>query len=59
MIELLLLVVPLLGVLWFINLTTFLKKLKDGKDTHNQNVLGAVYTFFLLLALMLFFPGFQ
>ncbi|MEK4252552.1 MULTISPECIES: hypothetical protein [Ureibacillus] len=46
-------VIPLLGTLWFLNFTTFLKKLKNGKDTHNQNVLGAVLTFILILAIII------
>lgn len=57
MLFLLWLVVPLLGVLWFLNFTTFLKNLKNGKSTHNQNVLGAVITFIFILALMYCYAG--
>lgn len=57
MLFLLLIVVPLLGVLWFLNFTTFLKNLKNGKGTHNQNVLGAVLTFIFILALMYCYAG--
>ncbi|ETT80595.1 hypothetical protein C176_21496 [Viridibacillus arenosi FSL R5-213] len=42
MLFMLLLVIPLLGVFWFLNFTTFFKNLKNGKSTHNQNVFGAV-----------------
>ena len=42
MLFMLLLVIPLLGVFWFLNFNTFLKNLKNGKNTHNQNVLEAV-----------------
>ncbi|ALC85230.1 hypothetical protein AM499_04910 [Bacillus sp. FJAT-22090] len=57
MLFILLLVVPLLGVLWFLNFTSFLKNLKNGKSTHNQNILGAVLTFIFIFALMYFFVG--
>ncbi len=57
MLIILLLVVPILGVLWFLNLTTFLKNLKNGKSTHNQNILGAVLTFIFIFALMYCFAG--
>lgn len=46
------LVIPLLGVLWFLTFVSFLKNLKNGKSTHNQTILGAVFTFILLFALM-------
>ena len=59
MLYMALLVAPLFGVLWFLNFTTFLKKLKDGKDTHNQNVLGVVLTFIFIFALMYCFIGFH
>ena len=41
-------ILPTLGVLWFINLITFIEKLHKGKDTHNQKVLGGVWTFFFV-----------
>ncbi len=44
------LIVPLIGVLWFLNLTSFLKNLVNGKSTHNQTILGAVLTFILIAA---------
>ena len=37
-------IVPMLGVLWFLNLITFLEKLHNGKNTHNQKVLGIFWT---------------
>ncbi|MEH7380977.1 hypothetical protein V7138_10895 [Bacillus sp. JJ1533] len=52
MVFMLLFVIPILGVLWFINFTTFLKNLKHGKSTHNQDVLGPVLTFIFIFALM-------
>ena len=57
MVFMLLLVIPLLGVLWFINFTTFLKNLKHGKSTHRQDVLGPVLTFIFIFALMYCFLG--
>lgn len=57
MLYILLLVVPLLGVFWFLNLTTFLKNLKNGVSTHNQNVVGAVLTFIFIFALMYCYAG--
>jgi len=41
-------ILPTLGVLWFINLITFIEKLHKGKDTHNQKILGCVWTFFFV-----------
>ena len=38
-------VAPMLGVLWFLNLITFLENLHNGKNTHNQKVLGVFWTF--------------
>ena len=38
-------ILPTLGVIWFINLITFIEKLHKGKDTHNQKILGGVWTF--------------
>lgn len=57
MVFMLLLVIPLLGVLWFINFTTFLKNLKYGKSTHRQDVLGPVLTFIFIFTLMYCFLG--
>ena len=37
-------VVPVLGVFWFLNLLTFLENLHNGKNTHNQKVLGVFWT---------------
>lgn len=44
-------IVPLVGMLWFLNLTSFLKNLVNEKSTHNQTILGAVLTFILILGL--------
>ncbi|SOB93813.1 hypothetical protein SAMN05880501_101705 [Ureibacillus xyleni] len=57
MLVMMLLVVPTIGVLWFLNFTTFLKHLNNGKSTHNQNVLGATLTFIFLFALMYCLAG--
>jgi len=48
-------VLPAIGVLWFLNLITFLEKLHNGKDTHNQKVLGGLWTFVFLAALFFCF----
>lgn len=55
MLVMLLLVIPLLGVLWFVNFTVFLKNLKNGKSTHNQTVLGSA----LLLYITKMLVGYQ
>ena len=52
-----LLVIPLLGVLYFLNLTVFLKNLKNGKSTRNQTILGSVLTFIFIFSLMFFYIG--
>ncbi|MFY2156330.1 hypothetical protein ACOSZF_11750 [Cytobacillus firmus] len=52
MLFFLLFVIPLLGVLLFITFISFLKNLKSGTSTHNQTILGAVFTFIFLFALM-------
>jgi len=57
MLYLLLLVIPILGFLWFLTVDSFMNNLKNGKSTHNQTVLGAVLTFILLFAIMYGFVG--
>jgi hypothetical protein len=47
-----LVVVPLLGVLWFLNFVVLLEKMKKEKNYHNQKVLGAVLTFILITFLI-------
>lgn len=42
---------PGLGVLWTLNLMTFIEKLHKGKDTHNQKVLGGFWTILFLVVL--------
>ena len=44
----LLVVVPVIGVLWFLNLVSLLKKIKENRDPHKQVLLGAVMTFFFV-----------
>lgn len=46
-------ILPSLGVIWFLNLITFIEKLHKGKDTHNQKILGVVWTF-IFIALLFF-----
>ncbi|AWE06931.1 hypothetical protein DCE79_05740 [Lysinibacillus sp. 2017] len=46
-------VLPIVGVIWFLNLVTFIEKLHKGKNTHNQKVLGSVWTF-LFIALLFY-----
>jgi len=55
MLIILFVVTPLLGVLWFVNFTAFLKNLKNGKSTHNQTVLGSALTFIFIFALMYYY----
>jgi len=44
----LLVIVPVIGVLWFLNLVSLLKKIKEERNPHNQVLLGAVMTFFFV-----------
>jgi len=44
-------VLPVLGVIWFLNLITFMEKLHNGKNTHNQKILGGLWTFVFIAAL--------
>ena len=57
MLIILFVVTPLLGVLWFVNFTVFLKNLKNDKSTHNQTVLGSALTFIFIFALMYCYVG--
>jgi len=50
-------VVPLLGVIWFLNLITFMENLHNGKNTHNQKVLGGVWTFAFIATLIYCYIG--
>jgi RsiW-degrading membrane proteinase PrsW (M82 family) len=45
-------VIPVLGVLWFLNLVSLLKKIKADRNHKNETILGAVYSFFLALPIM-------
>jgi len=45
-------VLPALGVVWFLNLITFMEKLHKGKDTHNQKILGGLWTFAFIALLI-------
>ncbi|MBE2906706.1 MULTISPECIES: hypothetical protein [Anoxybacillus] len=44
MIYLCFVVLPIIAGLWFFNLALLLKKLHQGRDIHNETVLGTVYT---------------
>ncbi|MGJ7035942.1 hypothetical protein [Anoxybacillus eryuanensis] len=54
MIYLCLVVLPLMSGLWFFNFALLLKKLHQGRDIHNETVLGTVFTvifvFFFMFA---------
>ena len=56
-VMLILLITPILGLLWFLNLVTLLKKMKDDKNYQNQKVLGAVLTSSILLLILLYIEG--
>ena len=43
------LVVPSIGVIWFLNLASLIKNSQKGKSTHNQTILGAVFTFLMVV----------
>ncbi|SES35630.1 hypothetical protein SAMN05518872_108237 [Psychrobacillus sp. OK032] len=49
---------PFFSILWFLNLVQLLEKLKQGKDIHNQKILGCVWsvglTFSLIFAITVF-----
>lgn len=44
-----LLLTPLMGMFLFLTCITFLEKLKENKNTHNQKVLGSVFTFIFII----------
>lgn len=52
------LVALLFSILWFLNLVQLLEKLKQGKDIHNQKILGCVWsvglTFSLIFSITVF-----
>jgi len=45
----LLLLIPMIAVLWFLNLVSLLNKIKENRNYKNEKILGAVYSFFLAL----------
>lgn len=49
---LLLIVIPFIGVLCFMNFVELLKKLKNGKNPHNQIILGAFLLFIFISSWM-------
>lgn len=51
---------PVIAVLWFLNSVKLLEKLKDGKNYHNEKLLGAVYSFFLAVpVIMILLEGYE
>ncbi|MEK5185003.1 hypothetical protein [Solibacillus sp. FSL W7-1324] len=52
--EILGLVAPLVfSILWFLNLVQLLEKLHQGKNIHNQNLLGCVWSACLVLSIII------
>lgn len=52
--EILGLVAPLVfSILWFLNLVQLLEKLHQGKNIHNQKVLGCVWSACLVLSIII------
>lgn len=45
---LLFLFLPLIGMLWFLNLVTLIKKIKEEKACQNQIILGATLSFIFI-----------
>ncbi|WP_369902497.1 hypothetical protein [Bacillus manliponensis] len=52
MLYILFLLIPLLGVLWFVNFVYLIRNIANKKSIHNQILLGTVITFFFLFAFM-------
>ncbi|MCL6586935.1 hypothetical protein [Anoxybacillus sp. J5B_2022] len=52
MIYLHLVVLPLVSGLWFLNVVLLLKKLHQGRDIHNETVLGTMLTMIFVFFLM-------
>lgn len=48
----------LFSILWFLNLVQLLEKLNQGKDIHNQKILGCLwsvgFTFSLVISIAVF-----
>lgn len=52
--EILGLVAPLVfSILWFLNLVQLLEKLHQGKNIHNQKLLGCVWSACLVLSIII------
>ncbi|WML28796.1 hypothetical protein RCG24_12225 [Neobacillus sp. OS1-32] len=49
-----LLITPILGVLWFLNLTAILKRINKDESIQNQIIIGSALTFIIIFLLMLF-----
>lgn len=49
-----LLMTPILGVLWFLNLTAILKRINKDESIQNQIIIGSALTFIIIFLLMLF-----
>ncbi|MBS4216158.1 hypothetical protein [Neobacillus rhizophilus] len=53
----LLLAVPLIGVVWFLNFVQLINHIKHGKDIRNQTIAGAVLTFVVVFVFMYWLAG--
>ena len=49
----LLLLIPMIAVLWFLNLVSLLNKIKENRNYKNEKILGAVHSFFLVLPIVI------
>ncbi|EMI10662.1 hypothetical protein F510_1393 [Anoxybacillus gonensis] len=43
-----LITLPIIGSLWFLNFTIFLKRLNSNGNTRNQTILGVLLTFIFI-----------
>jgi positive regulator of sigma E activity len=48
---------PLIGMLWFLNLVTLIKKIKEDKACQNQIILGAALSFIFIGVFMFWIVG--
>lgn len=48
---------PLIGMLWFLNLVTLIKKIKEEKACQNQIILGSLLSFIFIGLFMFWIVG--
>ncbi|MGK4043298.1 hypothetical protein AB0Y20_13555 [Heyndrickxia oleronia] len=48
---------PLIGMLWFLNLVTLIKKIKEDKACQNQIIFGAALSFIFIGLFMFWIVG--